>query len=674
MQEDFSIYDLLDPDFLQRIQDDFAVISGVGSIIFDLKGTPITRPSNFTGYCNLIRSTKKGFENCINSDAVLSRNAKLNSGAAALVCRSGRLIDGMAPIIVEDRRIASWGIGQVILEELDEDWIRWYAGNIGVSGNELVGEYKKLNRTDEDTFLKTIKYLTTLSREVSEIALKNYRLLEEIKKRRKSEERYRSIVQNVLVGICEVSNEGNMEYANDQMTELSGYSRDELIGMNIKTILSSNRDFQSYFNGIADYSSNKSSAGLGYDFNGYICNMNRDIRIPCRVCMTPQKNLSNQVVKSSVVIIDTSAERRALSKLEERNKELFESKKQIDLFFDNSVNGLCILNQSMNRVKYNPAYMKFIRETGKIEEFQKDSVCVYFNDTILKEIMNGELEEIEVKKDYGLQLYSIRANPVRDCTGSVSQILITVEDITDYQVMMENALFAEKLTGVGMLASGIAHDLKNVFAILGNSEHTIKQLLTEGDSNLHKEKMEKSLLVQESGLISGRKLLNQLFSFSGKGTITKERFVLRDSVEMIVRIYNSRILEKNVEIVLYIRDTVIIESLESKFIQIIMNLLSNAVDAVDMNGRIVISEEVVPGELLFIMEDNGIGIAEEASDQIFKAFYSMKTDGTGLGLFSVKNIIEEFGGSIRFESEVGRGTRFIIQIKDNDQVKTWIRE
>jgi PAS domain S-box-containing protein len=659
--------DLLDVNLLQKISDDFADIADVGSIIYDLNGKPITKPSNFCNYCRLIRSTEKGRNNCINSDAELWELAKGSQGGAIL-CKSGRLMDGIAPIIVEGRRIANWGIGQVLFDEPDEDWVRWYARDIGVDEDLLLGEIGKVKQIPEENFLKTIKYLTTFSRELSEIALANYRLKKEISSRIKSEERYSAIVKNAIVGICEITNKGFLEYVNDQMCEMLGYEKEELRGKKINHILTSDRDFKSYFNGIVDYA-NQSFANIGYDFNGVLRKKNNEL-LSCRICLTPQKNLSNQVVKSSAVIIDVSAEIQALQELEDRNRELVESKKQMDMFFDNNVNALCIYDKTLKRLKYNPAYKKFVDDIGKTESLLKDDIWEPIEEKHLLQILSGARNEYTVKKEYGVKLYSIKATPVLDYDNSVTRLLITIKDITDYQLMMENALFAEKMSGVGMLASGIAHDMKGIFAILGNSNCSIKRLVSSEEKDGFNEKLNRFLAVQEDGLRHGRKLLSQLISISGKRAEHRENFNLKECVENIVRIYNSEILEKNANVITHIREGIVIKGLQSQFIQIIMNLFSNALEAIENSGDIHIFEECSPGKLRMMIADNGQGIGEKGRTKIFQAFYTTKEHGTGLGLFSVKNIMDELGGNLTVESIEGVGSRFTIKINDNKKVST----
>lgn len=670
VEPELSIKDLLDTDFLQKIQDDFAEIAGVGSIIYDLEGNPLTKPSNFTGYCRLIRSSPKGQQKCIQSDAELAMECS-TAESNAIVCRSGRLMDGIAPIIVEGRQIANWGIGQVLFEERDEGWVRAYAREIEVPEDALVEEFRKLKIMPRENFLRVIQYLMTLSREVSEITLANYRLKDEIQKRIKTQERYSAIVKNAIVGICEITNNGVLDYVNDQMCELSGYPRAELVGRHINTILKSDRDFASYFNGITDYA-NRSYANVGYDFYG-VMNRKDEGSFPCRVCMTPQTNLSKQVVKSSAVIIDISSEIEAHRKLESSNRELLESKKQIDLFFDNNQNGLCIYDKKINRIKYNPAYREFVKEIGKEHALSSGELWEPIEESMLRKVIAGEVNEFEIKKEYGVQLYSIKASPIIDYSKEIIQLLITVADITDYQVMMEQSFFAERMAGIGMLASGIAHDMKGLFSILGNANHTLRRMVSDAETP-DIAKMQRTLTIQEEGLNNGRKLLAGLLSFSGKRSAKTENFSLNTCVEDILRIYNSIILSKNAEIEIDVRSSVILNCHQSKIIQVIMNVFSNALEAVEQNGKIQLFESCSPGFFRFSIKDNGKGIDEKSREAIFKAFYSTKKDGTGLGLFLVKNIVFEIGGKLSVDSIPGEGSVFTLEIPDNDNFSTTIEQ
>jgi signal transduction histidine kinase len=345
----------------------------------------------------------------------------------------------------------------------------------------------------------------------------------------------------------------------------------------------------------------------------------------------------------------------------------------MDMFFDNNVNALCILDQDLRRVKFNPAYRELVGKIGETQALERGEVWEPLATGELRDVLSGKRAECEVKKEYGLALYSIHATPIKDDGNSITQLLVSIKDITNYQLMMENALFAERMSGVGMLASGIAHDIKGIFAVISNSNCTLKRMASSENDNGIRQKYQDVLAVQEEGLRHGRRLFGQLLSISGRKNEVRENFVLKECVENVVKIYNGEILTKNAGVTIRIRENIVIRGLQSKFIQVLMNLLANALEAIDNNGEIRLFEKSSPGRLRLCVEDNGCGIDETDRDAIFQAYYTTKRHGTGLGLFLVKNIAEEMGGSLTMESAKGVGTRFTMEVADNDRVTTIIK-
>ena len=98
---EFKFHDLFDVEEIQRIQDAFSLATGVSALITDPVGNPITRPSRFTRFCQLIHSTEESYAHCKRSDALLGL---LNPAGPVLdLCQSGKLLDGGAGIAVGDR-------------------------------------------------------------------------------------------------------------------------------------------------------------------------------------------------------------------------------------------------------------------------------------------------------------------------------------------------------------------------------------------------------------------------------------------------------------------------------------------------------------------------------------------------------------------------------------------
>ena len=92
----------------------------------------------------------------------------------------------------------------------------------------------------------------------------------------------------------------------------------------------------------------------------------------------------------------------------------------------------------------------------------------------------------------------------------------------------------------------------------------------------------------------------------------------------------------------------------------LINLVENAMDAIERDGRITLQAELAGGAVRISVRDSGPGIAPELLDRIFDPFFTTKANGTGLGLAIVREIVERFGGTIRVESQPVGGTEFIV--------------
>ena len=666
MENQIDCLDLLDVDLLQRIQDQFAQLTDLGSLIYDLSGNPITKPSNFCEFCTLVRSTEKGRQKCMESDAVLWNIAKNKKEGAAVLCTSGRLWDGVAPIIVNGQQIASWGIGQVLFEEPNEEIIRSYAGEIGIDGDTLLKASKNIRRMSKNRFEKVIQFLIALSSELSEMALFNVRLKKEIVSRKKSEEQYSAIVKNAIVGICEMSRKGKLEYVNGQFAKMLGYNVDELINRSFFEICHSKYSLERHLSGMVDFA-NPKYASIGYDVKAHIKRKNGKL-LPCRICLTPQRSLSGDIMKISGVIMDISSEEKVLERLELQNQALIEKQKQVTMFFDNSITALCIYDKDLKRIRWNPAYRKFMHDNLNEDVANNNKISEPIKREILREIFSGKRRSYETKREFGYNIDSFQVAPIRDYENRIHQLLVSIEDVTDYQLMIEKALFSEKMAGVGLLASGIAHDIKGVFAILGNSNYGLRKLNPEGASEYFNEQYKKILSNQEEGLKYAKSLLNNLFTLSGKTPSLIDYFNVKQSIESIVSIYSGGILRKNAHVSVSCDKDLVLKCDKYLFNQVVMNLLSNAVDAVSSNGRIEIKVSTDKNKITILFSDNGHGIKNDCIDKIFKAFYTEKENGTGLGLFSVKRIVESLKGNITVESEAGKGSMFILNLDKNDSI------
>lgn len=167
----YNFTDFFDLSEIQRIQDAFSFSMGVASIITNVDGTPITKPSNFCSLCNVIRNTEKGLKNCILSHSIIGRCKK--DGPQIKKCFSGGLIDGAVSIMVGDKHVANWHIGQVLMNEYKNQDMLTYADEIGADRNIFINELNKVNRMSKKQFNDVCNSLFLITQFLSELAIKD---------------------------------------------------------------------------------------------------------------------------------------------------------------------------------------------------------------------------------------------------------------------------------------------------------------------------------------------------------------------------------------------------------------------------------------------------------------------------------------------------------------------
>jgi len=234
--EKIEYSDIFSVDELQQIQDQFSNATGVASIITKPDGTPITKPSNFCRFCNIvIRGTEKGLANCIKSDAEIGKQ-NLN-GPIIQPCLSGGLWDAGVSITVGGKHVANWLIGQVRNEELDEKKTEAYADEIGVDKELFKLAYREVPVMSSEKFTSVANLLYIFSNSLSERAYRNKELellfkaqIETENKLRVSEEKYRLLVENQSDLVVKVDKENRFSYVSPSYCRVFGKTEEELIG------------------------------------------------------------------------------------------------------------------------------------------------------------------------------------------------------------------------------------------------------------------------------------------------------------------------------------------------------------------------------------------------------------------------------------------------------------
>ncbi|KUG27140.1 hypothetical protein ASZ90_003011 [hydrocarbon metagenome] len=182
-----TLADIFDLEEVQRVQDAFALATGVASLITAPDGTPLTRPSNFCRLCaEIIRGTKKGLENCRRSDVALGCHA--TDGPCVRPCLSGGLLDGGTSIRVGTQVVAYWLVGQVLDESADPAAMMGYAEEIGADADAFREALAQVPRMSRERFEDICRSLSVIAGQLSKMAVQNVQQARFITERKAAEE------------------------------------------------------------------------------------------------------------------------------------------------------------------------------------------------------------------------------------------------------------------------------------------------------------------------------------------------------------------------------------------------------------------------------------------------------------------------------------------------------
>ncbi|MEZ7198700.1 sensor histidine kinase [Pseudodesulfovibrio karagichevae] len=234
-------------------------------------------------------------------------------------------------------------------------------------------------------------------------------------------------------------------------------------------------------------------------------------------------------------------------------------------------------------------------------------------------------------------------------------------------ILNEQIIEAGKLASVGELAAGIAHEINNPVAIMVEEAGWIQDLLEEGLSRGDNEReVQRALNQIRTQGARCKEITHKLLSFARKIDPTIMSFDLNDLVREIAELSGQRAKYANVVIETSLGDNIApIEASPSEMQQVFLNLVNNAIDAMDPGGGdldIITRQE--GDTVLALVTDTGSGIPEANLSRIFDPFFTTKPvgKGTGLGLSIIYGIINKLGGTISVDSAVGRGTTFTIRL------------
>jgi two-component system NtrC family sensor kinase len=232
-----------------------------------------------------------------------------------------------------------------------------------------------------------------------------------------------------------------------------------------------------------------------------------------------------------------------------------------------------------------------------------------------------------------------------------------VDERTDaLRASQARVIHQEKMAAFGLLAAGIAHEVGNPLAALSSLVQILKR---KGPDPYTAEKLD--LAARQLERIG--RTIRELIDFSRPASTVVTRIRIADVVDEALGIakYYQRTKERSITTDIP-AGLPLVHGVRDYLTQVVLNLVLNAIDATDDQGRIHVAAAIEREAIVLSVDDDGRGISVADRCRLFQPFFTTKAHGTGLGLYVSRQILEDFEGTLSFRSETGRGSTFLVRL------------
>ena len=502
-------------------------------------------------------------------------------------------------------------------------------------------------------------------------------------KLRKSEERYRNILESIQEGYFENNLAGNLTFVNDALCRNLGYSREELIGMNYR-----------------QYTDEKTAMELFRNYNR-LYRTGEPIKLLEieRIGKDGKKSfaeISTSLIRDSEGkpigfrgisrdITERKQAEEALRGSEERYRNIIESIQ--DGYFETDLAGnFTFVNDVICRhLGYTKEELIGMNYRQYASEENSKKLFQLFNELYRTGQPTKPFAVEYIKKNGSKLTAEISVSLIRDSEGKPNGFRGISRDITERRQAEEERLSlqeqlrqSQKMEAIGQLAGGVAHDFNNLLTVIKGYSQLSRIDLKENDP------LRGNIQEIEKATQRATDLTRQLLAFSRRQILDLKvldlNVLLKDLDKML-----RRIIGEDIELVTLLSgDLGKVKIDPSQIEHVIFNLAVNARDAMPSGGKLIIETanveldekyahahaSVIPGRYVRLsVSDTGVGMTQEVKEKVFEPFFTTKEKGkgTGLGLSMVYGIVRQSSGDIWVYSEPGQGTTFKIYLPRTEE-------
>lgn len=356
----------------------------------------------------------------------------------------------------------------------------------------------------------------------------------------------------------------------------------------------------------------------------------------------------------------------------ELSKQLSVSERRHRNLIENMPDGLMLVSEDLKLSFFNARCSELLHIELKEEDLNKDlrniikqsyfcdEICNLLNSASMVATESNFMKTVALPNENYPAILEIRVISPEIYENKREHAQVILRDVTDKYNMERLLVQTEKNNSLGIMISGISHEINNPLAGISNAIHLMKK----GKYDEKRQIQVCDMMLENVNRIS--RIIDDLRTFGHLERVDNGEFLIIPVVKEAIRLVDYQRQDDNTEIT-FLHDDCDCKVMGSKtqFLQLVMNILLNALKAVDENGKISVTlsktNSLIPSAVLTI-EDNGCGIPENQINHIFDPFFAAKKEWqvTGLGLAVSYRIVQLLKGTIKVASKLGVGSKFTV--------------
>ena len=356
-----------------------------------------------------------------------------------------------------------------------------------------------------------------------------------------------------------------------------------------------------------------------------------------------------------------------MQNLKSVSKELSKFKTFTGAVLENMGEAVIVVNDSFIISLFNMQAEKlFLKSSADVLD-QHLSSCSNELSEALKLYLSREIKtasefSTEMHTQSGSKYLSVTVSQNDDEGGNTT---LVIKDLTEARLLDEQKKRNEKLSAMGELASGVAHEIRNPINAIGMIAQRLNREFVPVEGNAEYLNITKVLKTEVDRI---NKIITQFLNYAKPIDLQKKSINSREFFNELSLLFSEQAKQRGIQFSIKTENDFTMRIDPELMKQTMMNFLQNAFDAAQENGSVVLTFDKNDQHILIKITDDGKGISEENLPKIFNLYFTTKKDGNGLGLSIAQKIVDQHNGTIIVASKANKGTTFTITLPDYEKL------